>query len=496
MDVAEENMSKADTIKLRQKYIGKSCQLFYRANPLKIVRGQGQYMYDEQGARYLDCINNVAHVGHCHPKVVEAGARQLAMLSTNNRFLHDELVQCAQTLAQKMPGRLSVCYFVNSGSEANDLALRLARQHTGRHEVITLDHAYHGHVSAVMDVSPYKFNQPGGGPKPDFVHVAPCPDVYRGKYRDCDYPEGTDLTELYVGEVQRMLDGSPTGVAAFIAESLQSCGGQIIPPPGYFRRVYEAVRKAGGVTIADEVQVGFGRIGSHYWAFEQQQVIPDIVTIAKPMGNGHPVGAVVTTPEIAESFASTGVCYFNTYGGNPVSCAIANAVLRVIDEERLQENALLVGRYLLEQAAALKSEYGLVGDVRGMGLFVGIELVSDRQNRVPATDAAKLVVERMKTMHRVLVSSDGPDDNVVKLKPPMVFTKANVDEFLVGFRECLAYLQQQQQQQSLVLEAKQMAVVAESQPVRVTHSLATGGVLQPGPIGVGQRDSSNLIKSV
>lgn len=497
MEVCEE-MPKSDTIKLRNKHIGKSCQLFYRTDPLKIVRGQGQYMYDEQGTRYLDCINNVAHVGHCHPKVVEAGARQLATLSTNNRFLHDELVKCAQTLANKMPGNLSVCYFVNSGSEANDLALRLARQHTGRQEVITLDHAYHGHVSAVMDISPYKFNQPGGDPKPDFVHVAPCPDVYRGKYRDCDYPDGTDLGQLYAQEVQRILDRSPTGVAAFIAESLQSCGGQIIPPPDYFRRVYDAVRKAGGVTIADEVQVGFGRIGTHYWAFEPHGVIPDIVTVAKPMGNGHPVGAVVTTPEIAESFASTGVCYFNTYGGNPVSCAIANAVMRVIDEEGLQENALRVGRYLLEQSRALKYEYDLVGDVRGTGLFVGIELVVDRTRRLPATRAAKAVVERMKTVHRTLVSSDGPDDNVVKLKPPMVFSMTNADEFLRAFRECLTYLEQQQQQQQLSTTSNTASTGTGETvvvPMRVTHPLATGGLLQPSPIACRKHDTSPLIKS-
>uniref|UniRef100_A0AAG5DLF6 Alanine--glyoxylate aminotransferase 2-like n=1 Tax=Anopheles atroparvus TaxID=41427 RepID=A0AAG5DLF6_ANOAO len=487
-----EEMPKSDTIKLRNKHIGKSCQLFYRTDPLKIVRGQGQYMYDEQGTRYLDCINNVAHVGHCHPKVVEAGARQLATLSTNNRFLHDELVRCAQTLAHKMPGNLSVCYFVNSGSEANDLALRLARQYTGRHEVITLDHAYHGHVSAVMDISPYKFNQPGGDPKPDFVHVAPCPDVYRGMYRDCDYPEGTDLGELYAQEVQHILDRSPTGVAAFIAESLQSCGGQIIPPPDYFQRVYNAVRKAGGVTIADEVQVGFGRIGTHYWAFEPHGVIPDIVTVAKPMGNGHPVGAVITTPEIAESFATTGVCYFNTYGGNPVSCAIANAVMRVIDEEGLQENALRVGRYLLEKTRALKHEYEIVGDVRGTGLFVGIELVVDRARRLPATRAAKAVVERMKTVHRTLVSSDGPDENVVKLKPPMVFTFANADEFLYAFRECLTFLEQQQQASNTAAPGLLDTVVV---PVRVTHPLATGGLLQPSPITCRKHDTSPLIKS-
>lgn len=443
----KEHMPKADTIRLRNKYIGKSCQLFYKTDPLKIVRGQGQYMYDEEGSRYLDCINNVAHVGHCHPKVVEAGSRQIATLSTNNRFLHDELVKCAEMLTSKMPGNLSVCYFVNSGSEANDLALRLARQHTKRHDVITLDHAYHGHVSAVMDISPYKFNQPGGDSKPDFVHVAPCPDVYRGKYRDCDYPENTDLGQLYADEVAQLVENSSNGIATFIAESLQSCGGQIIPPKDYFKKVYKIIRDAGGVTIADEVQVGFGRIGTHYWAFEPHDVIPDIVSVAKPMGNGHPVGAVVTTPEIAESFASTGVCYFNTYGGNPVSCAIANAVMNVIDEEKLQENALFVGKYLLEQCRSLRYEYDLVGDVRGTGLFIGIELVTNRKERTPATKSAKAVVDRMKNTHKILVSSDGPNESVIKLKPPMVFNAENADQFLYGFRECLTYLENQEKSQ-------------------------------------------------
>lgn len=483
----KEDMPKIDTIKLRNKHIGKSCQLFYKTDPLKIVRGQGQYMYDEEGTRYLDCINNVAHVGHCHPKVVEAGSRQLATLSTNNRFLHDELVKCAQTLAEKMPGNLSVCYFVNSGSEANDLALRLARQYTKRHDVITLDHAYHGHVSAVMEISPYKFNQPGGDRKPDFVHVAPCPDVYRGKYRDCDYPEGTDLGQLYADEVAKLVAQSPQGVAAFIAESLQSCGGQIIPPKDYFKNVYRIIRDAGGVVIADEVQVGFGRIGTHYWAFEPHGVIPDIVTVAKPMGNGHPVGAVVTTPEIAESFASTGVCYFNTYGGNPVSCAIANAVMGVIEEEHLQQNALVVGNYLLEQCRALRFQYDIVGDVRGTGLFVGIELVTNRKARTPATKAAKAVVDRMKTVHNILVSSDGPDDNVIKLKPPMVFNTENADEFMYGFRECLSHLENQ--------EKSQLTGIGEVRPVVTITAPATGGLYSLTNSAISEK-RDKLIKSV
>ncbi|XP_037919934.1 alanine--glyoxylate aminotransferase 2-like [Hermetia illucens] len=441
----KEQMSKVETIKLRNRHVGKSCQLFYKSDPLKIVRGQGQYMFDETGTRYLDCINNVAHVGHCHPRVVQAGAEQMATLSTNNRFLHDELVRCAQTLADKMPGNLSVCFLVNSGSEANDLALRLAKTHTKQKDVITLDHAYHGHLSSVMDISPYKFNQPGGEPKPDHVHVAAPPDVYRGKYNKFN-TKGQDLGKLYAQEVTdiiQKLREQGKGVSAFIAESLQSCGGQIIPPDGYLQTVYDEVRKAGGVCIADEVQVGFGRVGSHYWAFDMLGVVPDIVTVAKPMGNGHPVGAVVTTPEIAESFAATGVSYFNTYGGNPVSCAIANAVMQVIEDEHLQENALKVGNYLLKECTDMIYEFDCVGDVRGSGLFLGIELVKGGDKRQPATEEAHWVVNRMKDVHKILVSSDGPNDNVIKLKPPMVFNIENAEEFLLGFRECLSLLQKQ-----------------------------------------------------
>lgn len=335
-----------------------------------------------------------------------------------------------------------------------------------------------------MQISPYKFNRSANidVKKPDFVHVvsilrlhfdcdndciwlhffslspsneifkkAPCPDVYRGKYRDIDYP-GNDLTELYANDVKKIVETveqNGRGIAAYIAESLQSCGGQIFPPEGYFQRIYDIVRRAGGVCIADEVQVGFGRVGTHYWAFETQNVIPDIVTVAKPMGNGHPVGAVVTTKAIAESFLKTGVAYFNTYGGNPVSCAVANAVMRVIDEENLQENCLVVGKYLVEKSRDLMKDFQLIGDVRGMGLFFGIELVKDRATRTPATEEANFVVTRMKSLHKILVSSDGPDENVVKLKPPMLFSKENVDEFIAGFRECLIHLQSDKEVNSI-----------------------------------------------
>lgn len=438
-------MSKDETIALRNKHIGQSCQLFFRENPLKIVRAEAQYMYDEKDNAYLDCINNVAHVGHCHPYVVEAGYQQMAILNTNNRFLHDNLVICAQRITSLLPEPLSVCFFVNSGSEANDLAIRLARIHTGNKDVITLEHAYHGHLTSLIDISHYKFNLPGGPGKPDYVHLASCPDTYRGKFRASNHP-GEDLGKLYGDEIQEICErvkSEGRGVCAYIAESLQSCGGQIIPPDNYFREVFKHVRAAGGICIADEVQVGFGRVGKHWWAFQLQgeDIIPDIVTMGKPMGNGHPVAAVITTQAVAESFRKTGVEYFNTYGGNPVSCAIANAVLDVIEKENLRENASQVGDYLLKACETLQKKHKNIGDVRGVGLFVGIELVMDRESRTPASTLAKQVVFTMKN-ERILLSADGPDGNVIKLKPPMVFSRANVDEFIRVFDRILGEAEQ------------------------------------------------------
>ncbi|XP_063237700.1 5-phosphohydroxy-L-lysine phospho-lyase [Bacillus rossius redtenbacheri] len=438
-----ELLSKEETVRLRKRHVGESCKLFFRSDPLKIVRAKGQYMYDEKGQQYLDCINNVAHVGHCHPDVVRAATEQLAVLNTNNRFLHDNLVLCAKRLTSLLPEPLSVCFLVNSGSEANDLALRLARAHTGHHDVVVLDSAYHGHLSSLIDISPYKFNQPGGPGKPDWVHVAPVPDVYRGKYRASDDP-GRDLGELYAEEVRllcRRAKEAQRPAAAFFVESLQSCGGQIIPPPGYLRHAFRHVREAGGVCVADEVQVGFGRVGKHWWAFQLQgeDVVPDIVTMGKPMGNGHPVAAVVTTRAIADSFRDTGLEYFNTYGGNPVSCAVANAVLDVLEREKLREHATRVGHHLLNSLRQLAARHQVVGDVRGAGLFVGVELVKDSATRSPATAFAQHVVTRMKE-ENILLSADGPDRNVLKIKPAMVFSHENADHLVRVLDEVLAEL--------------------------------------------------------
>ncbi|XP_048760525.2 5-phosphohydroxy-L-lysine phospho-lyase-like [Ostrea edulis] len=441
----EQQLTKTETLQLRKKHISEACQLFFKEDPLKIVTANGQYMIDEDGNSYLDCINNVCHVGHCHPHVAEEACKQIRTLNTNSRYLHDNLVLLAKKITSTLPEKLSVVYLVNSGSEANDLAIRLARHYTRGTEMITLDHAYHGHVSSVMDISPYKLrtNVDGSHVQPEHVHVVPCPDSYRGKYRDDQYSP-TEVSQKYADEVKDVINRvqeQGKKVCFYIAESMQSCGGQIIMPEGYLKQVYKYVQDAGGVCIADEVQVGFGRVGSHFWAFQPEGVEPDIVTMGKPMGNGHPVAAVVTTQEISDKFKASGMQYFNTYGGNPVSCAVALAVLHVMEEEKLQDHAQKVGNYWINKVTELKQKFPIIGDVRGRGLFVGIDLVKDRETREPATQEAQTVVRRMKEEARILISSDGPYNNVLKTKPPMCFSQENVDRFCLKLSEILTDLQ-------------------------------------------------------
>jgi 4-aminobutyrate aminotransferase-like enzyme/Ser/Thr protein kinase RdoA (MazF antagonist) len=407
----------------RQSRLGPSLSLSYR-EPLHIVRGWKQHLFDAGGQAYLDGVNNVCHVGHCHPRVVAAARRQMGVLNTNTRYLHANIVEYADRLTATLPEPLGVCFLVNSGSEANELALRMAHAYTGRDDLIVVEGAYHGNTAAVMAASPYKFDGPGGeGPAP-YVHTVPMPDDYRGAHRRSDPERGRRYAEA-VAETVQTIQERGSGLSAFICESLLSCGGQIELPPGYLASAYGFVREAGGVCIADEVQVGFGRVGSHFWGFETQSVVPDIVTMGKPIGNGHPLAAVVTTPEIAQAF-DNGMEYLNTFGGNPVSCAVGLAVLDVIEEEDLQRHAQRVGGHLLRRLRALMDLHPSLGDVRGRGLFIGVELVSDPECREPAPDVARYVVERMK-QHGILLSTDGPDHNVIKIKPPMTFNEQDAD---------------------------------------------------------------------
>lgn len=406
----------------RRTLLGRNLSLHYR-RPIHMVRAFGQYMYDAEGRAYLDCVNNVPHVGHNHPRVVAALARQATLLNTNTRYLYEPIVELAERLSAKLPDRLRVWFFVNSGSEANDLALRLAWTYTGQKDVLVLEGAYHGNLSSLIAISPYKFDGPGGQGAPPWVHKLPMPCAYRGIYRNEPNPARAygDHARQVIARVQEQ----GRGIAAFIAEAMMGTGGQVVFPPGTLQEIYQAVREAGGVCIADEVQIGFGRVGTHFWGFETQGVVPDIVTFGKPMGNGHPLAAVVTTPEIAEAF-HTGMEYFNTFGGNPVSCAVGLAVLDVLDEEGLQEHARVVGDHLKSLLWEIAKLHPLIGDVRGSGLFLGVELVRDPDTLEPAAEEAHALVEFART-RGVLLGVDGPFHNVLKIKPPLPFTQADAE---------------------------------------------------------------------
>jgi len=415
-----------ETLAARRNYLGKNVSISY-LYPLKIVLGWMQYLYDNTGRAYLDVYNNVPLVGHSHPRVVAAAQAQLGVLNTNTRYLHDNVNRYAERLTRLLPEPLRVCFFVNSGSEANELALRLARTHTGRDDVIVLEHAYHGHTNTLIDISPYKFAGPGGRGKKDWVHVAPLADDYRGPYRREDKAAGAKYAE-HVKEIIERTHAAGRSIAAYIAESMPSVGGQIVFPPGYLAEVCRHVRAVGAVCIADEVQVGFGRLGTHFWGFETQGVVPDIVVLGKPIGNGFPLAAVITTRKIAESY-DNGMEFFSTFGGNPVACAAGLAVLDVLEEEQLQQNALCVGAYLMNGLKALQKRHALIGDIRGLGLFLGIDLAANRETREPATIQASYVVNRLRDCG-ILTGTDGPHHNVIKLRPPLMFTEADADLFV------------------------------------------------------------------
>jgi 4-aminobutyrate aminotransferase-like enzyme/Ser/Thr protein kinase RdoA (MazF antagonist) len=405
----------------RAALFGTNLSLSY-SDPLHIVRGIGAHLFDDKGRAYLDGVNNVCHLGHAHPAVVEAASRQLSVLNTNTRYLHPNILDLAETLGATLPEGLDVCFFVNSGSEANDLALRLARAFTGRTGTIVLEGGYHGNLTTLVEVSAYKFDGPGGAGSVAYVETARAPDPYRFP----DIPADVVAADTRRASADLAASGYPP--AAFMAESILSCGGQIVPPPGYLAAAYAHARSAGALCIADEIQTGFGRVGSHMWAFELHGVQPDIVTMGKPMGNGFPLGAVVTTRAIADAFAN-GMEYFNTYGGNPVSSAVGLAVLRTIREEGLQDHARSVGARLKAGLTELASRHKLIGDVRGEGLFLGMELVRDLETLEPADKEASYLVDRMKDLG-VLLSRDGPLHNVIKMKPPLVFSMTDAEELL------------------------------------------------------------------
>jgi len=411
-----------ELLRQRETHLGKALSIAH-GKALHITHGSMQYLYASDGTRYLDLVNNVNHVGHSNPRVTGACARQMSLLNTNTRYIYDGLTEYLGRIANTLPEPLSVGFLVNSGSEANELAVRIARAHTGAHDMVVVEGAYHGHTGMLIDLSPYKFRGPGGKGEPEpWVHVVPIPDTYRGG--DIDYA-------AKLGEI--VSQAGP--IAGFLVESMLSCAGQVPLPQGYLADAFEHVRAAGGLCIADEVQVGFGRVGTNMWAFEEHEVVPDIVVMGKPMGNGHPMAAVFTTPEIASSFEE--MEFFSTFGGNPVSCAIGMAVMDCIEQDGLMERAAELGEHFMIGLRELQANHDIIGDVRGRGLFIGFELVKDRETKEPAAEEAARIVDMMRD-RGVLLSTDGPHHNVIKIKPPMVLNKADIDTTLKHLNDIFA----------------------------------------------------------
>ena len=419
-----------EIIAYRKQHLGKSLSLQYKI-PLKMVRGSDQYLIDQYGRKYLDTVNNVAHVGHEHPAVVRAGQEQMALLNTNSRYLHENINALAKELIETLPVELNVLHFVNSGSEANELAIRMVKAAAGNKDIIASEVGYHGNTNMCVDISSYKFDGKGGKGAPEHTHIFPIPDAFRGKYR------GEDTGAQYAREVQKQIDNihkKGRAVGGFIIEPIISCGGQIELPEGFLKLAYTYIRAVGGLCISDEVQVGCGRTGKVFWGFQLHDVVPDIITMGKPLGNGHPLAAVACTREVADKFAN-GMEYFNTFGGNPVSCAIGTEVIRTVKREKLQEHALNVGGFLKTELQKLSEVFPILGDIRGQGLFLGIELVDAKMN--PLAQQTDYLANRMKD-HGILMSTDGPNHNVLKIKPPMVFTKENAEELIYYIKKILS----------------------------------------------------------
>ncbi|ETN82478.1 aminotransferase, class III [Necator americanus] len=420
--------------KKKSVFFRSKCQIFYQDDPFMVSRASMQYLYDEAGKQYVDCISNVQH--------------ELVIIFP---YLYDFLAKIKRKWFFDAVYSLWEKFMWNFRSEANDLALRLARDYTGHTDAIVIDHAYHGHVTTTMQMSPYKFDHGSSLPQPEWVHVAPCPDVYRGEYRltdeELNNPEKLAKAGVYYSDAVRNIiekaESNGRTVAAYFAEALQSCGGQVIPPAGYFLDVAKHVRTHGGVVVIDEVQTGFGRVGKKYWAHQlyDDGFCPDIVTMGKPMGNGFPVSAVVTTKKIADTLGGS-VGYFNTYGGNPVACAAVLSVMKVIRDEHLLEHSQEMGEEFEKELNQLKKKYKCIGDVRGVGLFWGIDIVKDRATREPDQKLALALILKLRRERGILLNADGPYSNILKIKPPLCFNKQNLIDTINALDRTLAEMDQ------------------------------------------------------
>jgi 4-aminobutyrate aminotransferase-like enzyme len=416
-------MSTQTLLERRFRVLGKHSPLFYD-KPLQLVRGEGVWLYDADGKRYLDAYNNVPHVGHCHPRVVEALSRQAATLNTHTRYLDDGVVTYAERLLSEFDKSLSNVFFTCTGTEANELALRIARECTGGQGIIATAWAYHGNSAAVTQISSLFTPPEKRGP---FVRTIPVLDPYRERGGRDDESLATAYAQAVRNAIEDFQRNGVKFAGLLICTAFSSEGLPTVPV-GYLPKVVKIVHDAGGVFIADEVQAGFGRFGSHMWGHQVLGGLPDIVTLGKPMGNGHPLAGVVTRADLMEEFTSRNM-YFNTFGGNPVSAAVGRAVLDVLKDERLLENARSTGDYVIAGLKRLQGKHPLIGDVRGRGLFFAVEMVKDRQTREPAGSDTKRIVNGMRE-RGVLISRIGPHDNILKIRPPMVFNEENADLLL------------------------------------------------------------------
>ncbi|XP_036386020.1 alanine--glyoxylate aminotransferase 2, mitochondrial [Megalops cyprinoides] len=448
-----KDMSKDQMLEIRKSFCNPmTMKVTYYKKPVYIHQGYMQWLWDVDGRRYLDLFAGIVtvSVGHCHPRVTDAAVKQLRRLwHTTNIYVYPPLHEYAEKLAAHLPDPLKVVYFTNSGSEANDLAMLMARLHTGNFDILTLGGSYHGGSPLAMGLTSnaaYKYPIASGLG----CHTTMCPDVFRGPWggshcrdspvqtiRDCSCSPGCcQANDMYIGQLKEVFATSvPSRIAGFFGEPIQGVGGAVQYPKNYLKETYKLVRERGGVCIADEVQTGFGRTGSHFWGFQGHGVMPDIVTMAKGIANGYPMGAVVTTPEIANSFAK-GV-HFNTFGGNPVACAIASSVLDTLKEDGTQQNSADVGTYLMTELAKLRDKYEIIGDVRGKGLHIGVEMVKDKVSRQPLpAEAMSQIFEDTKDMG-VLIGKGGVYGQTFRIQPPMCITKEDADFFLAVFRHAV-----------------------------------------------------------
>tara|TARA_B100001175_G_scaffold163624_1_gene138695 strand:- start:1223 stop:3475 length:2253 start_codon:yes stop_codon:yes gene_type:complete len=416
----EKTKSLKEMVKGRKTYLGSNISLSYD-KPIFMNKAAFQYMYDSYGNTYLDAYNNIPHVGHSHPLVVEASKKQSSVLNTNTRYLYDSLEEYSEKLISLFPKKLCKVFYVNSGSEASDLAIRMARYHTKNESVVVIENGYHGHTQTGINISDYKFNNKKGTGQKDYILKLDIPDTFNGKYKVDD----KDAGYKYANDAKKILNNYNDSIAAFISEPILSCAGQVPLASNYLKNLYPSIKEKGGVCISDEVQTGFGRLGKYFWGYESQEVVPDIIVLGKPMGNGHPMGAVITTSEIANSF-SKGVEFFSSFGGNPISCKIGLSVLNVIKMENLQKNSEEVGNYYKKLLIDLKDKYSSISDIRGSGLFIGIEF-SNPNNMTPDSYKAELLKNELKD-NGILVGTDGPYNNVIKSKPPLCFSKKNAKE--------------------------------------------------------------------